>query len=45
MKILSVGRARGLVPLLNDLWIVVRQYGARGDDWTSNSIYLWGACL
>ena len=28
------------------LWIVVRQYAANGDDWTSGtSIQLWGACL
>ncbi len=27
------------------LWIVVRQYDSNGDDWTSGSIYLWGACL
>jgi len=27
------------------LWIVVRQYDANGDDWTTSSIYLWGACL
>jgi hypothetical protein len=27
------------------LWIVVRQYAANGDDWTSGSILLWGACL
>ena len=26
-------------------WIVVRQYATNGDDWTSGSIYLWGACL
>jgi len=27
------------------LWIVVRQYDSNGDDWTTGSIYLWGACL
>ncbi len=27
------------------LWIVVRQYDANGDDWTTGSIYLWGACM
>lgn len=27
------------------LWIVARQYAGNGDDWTSGSIYLWGACL
>jgi len=27
------------------LWIVVRQYDANGDDWTSGDIHLWGACL
>ena len=27
------------------LWIVVRQYSGNGDDWTSGSILLWGACL
>lgn len=27
------------------LWIVVRQYAGNGDDWTSGSILLWGACL
>ncbi len=27
------------------LWIVVRQYAGKGDDWTSGSILLWGACL
>jgi len=27
------------------LWIVVRQYDGNGDDWTSGSILLWGACL
>jgi len=27
------------------LWIVVRQYAANGDDWTSGDIHLWGACL
>ena len=27
------------------LWIVVRQYDSNGDDWTSGSIFLWGACL
>ena len=27
------------------LWIVVRQYDSNGDDWTSGSIHLWGACL
>jgi hypothetical protein len=27
------------------LWIVVRQYAASGDDWTSGDIHLWGACL
>jgi hypothetical protein len=27
------------------LWIVVRQFDANGDDWTTGSILLWGACL
>jgi hypothetical protein len=27
------------------LWIVVRQYAANGDDWTTADIHLWGACL
>jgi len=27
------------------LWIVVRQYDSNGDDWTTGSIYIWGACL
>jgi hypothetical protein len=27
------------------LWIVVRQYAANGDDWTTGDIDLWGACL
>ena len=27
------------------LWIVVRHYDSNGDDWTTGSIYLWGACL
>lgn len=27
------------------LWIVVRQYAGNGDDWTTGSIFLWGACL
>jgi len=27
------------------LWIVVRQYTANGDDWTSGNIHLWGTCL
>ncbi|GIU74784.1 MAG: hypothetical protein KatS3mg004_1871 [Bryobacteraceae bacterium] len=27
------------------LWIVVRQYAAHGDDWTTGDIHLWGACL
>jgi hypothetical protein len=27
------------------LWIVVRQYAANGDDWTTGDIHLWGACL
>jgi hypothetical protein len=27
------------------LWIVVQQFAANGDDWTSGAIYLWGACL
>ncbi|MBI4904865.1 MAG: carbohydrate binding domain-containing protein [Acidobacteria bacterium] len=27
------------------LWIVVRQYDSNGDNWTTGSIYLWGACL
>jgi hypothetical protein len=25
------------------LWIVVRQYDANGDDWTSVDIHVWGA--
>jgi hypothetical protein len=27
------------------LWIVVRQYAGNGDDWTTGSIHVWGACL
>jgi hypothetical protein len=27
------------------LWIVVRQYAANGDDWTTGDIHLWGTCL
>ena len=27
------------------LWIVIRQYATNGDDWTTGSIHLWGACL
>jgi hypothetical protein len=27
------------------LWIVVRQYAANGDDWTTGDIRLWEACL
>lgn len=27
------------------LWVVVRQYAANGDDWTTGDIHLWGACL
>jgi len=27
------------------VWIVVRQYAANGDDWTTGEIHLWGACL
>jgi hypothetical protein len=27
------------------LWIVVRQFAGNGDNWTSGSIYLWGASL
>jgi hypothetical protein len=27
------------------LWIVVRQYAANGDDWTTGDIHVWGACL
>jgi hypothetical protein len=27
------------------LWIVVRQYAANGDSWTTGDIHLWGACL
>ncbi len=27
------------------LWIVMRQFDGNGDDWTSGSILLWGACL
>jgi hypothetical protein len=27
------------------LWIVMRQYAANGDDWTTGDIHLWGACL
>jgi hypothetical protein len=27
------------------LWVVVRQFDGNGDDWTSGSILLWGACL
>ncbi len=27
------------------LWIVVRQFDGNGDDWSSGSILLWGACL
>ncbi|HEU0139701.1 MAG TPA: hypothetical protein VFQ79_08325 [Bryobacteraceae bacterium] len=27
------------------LWIVVRQFAANGDDWTTGAIHLWGTCL
>jgi len=27
------------------LWIVVRQFAANGDDWTTGDIHLWGTCL
>ncbi len=27
------------------LWIVIRQYAANGDDWSTGDIHLWGACL
>jgi hypothetical protein len=27
------------------IWIVLRQYAANGDDWTTGDIHLWGACL
>ena len=27
------------------LWIVVRQFAGNSDNWTTGSIYLWGACL
>ena len=27
------------------LWIVVRQFDGNGDDWTTGSVVLWGACL
>ena len=27
------------------LWVVARQYAGNGDDWTTGSINLWGACL
>ena len=27
------------------LWIVMRQYDGNGDNWTSGTILLWGACL
>jgi hypothetical protein len=27
------------------LWIVIRQFAANGDDWTTGDIHLWGACL
>ncbi len=27
------------------LWIVVRQYLANADDWTTGDLHLWGACL
>jgi hypothetical protein len=27
------------------LWVVVRQFAANGDDWTTGDIHLWGACL
>jgi hypothetical protein len=27
------------------IWIVVRQFAANGDDWTTGDIHLWGACL
>lgn len=34
-----------LAPGQTGLWIVVRQFDGNGDDWTSGSILLWGACL
>jgi hypothetical protein len=27
------------------LWIVMRQFDGNGDDWTTGSVVLWGACL
>jgi hypothetical protein len=27
------------------LWVVIRQFAANGDDWTTGDIHLWGACL
>ena len=27
------------------IWIVVRQYAANGEDWTTGDLHLWGACL
>jgi hypothetical protein len=27
------------------LWVIIRQYAANGDDWTTGDIHLWGACL
>jgi len=27
------------------LWIVIRQYAASGDDWTTGDVHVWGACL
>jgi hypothetical protein len=27
------------------LWIVVRQYAANSDEWTTGDVHLWGACL
>jgi hypothetical protein len=44
--ITNAGRRRaGLPPGQTGLWIVVRLYAAKGDDWTTGDIQVWGACL
>jgi hypothetical protein len=30
---------------LTHSWIVARQFAGNGDNWTSGTICLWGACL
>ncbi|MEN6533109.1 MAG: carbohydrate binding domain-containing protein [Bryobacteraceae bacterium] len=34
-----------LAPGQTGLWIVVRQFSANSDDWTTGAVHLWGVCL